>query len=80
MVLKSKERLLDIEIKTQEERSGRFGGFLNVLGIFLAGGLGGYVFLRDKEQEEKETMLKNELRSEKANLSKLEYAQKLILY
>lgn len=67
-------------VKTQEESSGGFGGLFNVLGILLAGGLGGYVFLNSKEQEEKETILKNELRSEQANLAKLEYAQNFIPY
>lgn len=62
---------LEVEV-VEEESVGGGGGILNVIGILLAGGLGGYVFLRGKQQEETETTLRSELQTERSNLSKLE--------
>lgn len=42
--------MVEKETKKSEEGGGA-GGLSNVLGIFLAGGLGGYFFLRTKGSE-----------------------------
>eukprot|EP00798_Chlamydomonas_sp_ICE-L_P005937 gene5937-33512_t len=60
------------EAKTETDKeSGDALGFLNVVGIFTAGGLGGYTFLQKKSAEDSQGELSDQLSKEKKLVEEL---------